>query len=130
MAKRSKRSTARKGPSHSGLGEADSPYAEATSPDEKPVWAKLGPGGRIVIPARMRKALGLGEGDYVQVRLRGEELHIVPQDIALRRVQEFVAKHASDDNRSWVDLLLEERRREVEREEREVEREEREERSE
>jgi hypothetical protein len=31
-------------------------------------------------------------------------------------VQDFVSKHASKDKRSWVDLLIEERRREVERE--------------
>ncbi len=83
-----------------------------------PVWAKIGPGGRIVIPAAMRKALGLGEGTYVQVRLRGEELHLVPHEVALRRVQDFVAERTSDDQGSWVDSLLEERRREVEREER------------
>ncbi len=101
-----------------GLSEAESPYEQATLPEAKPVWVKLGPGGRIVIPAVMRKALGLGEGAYLQVRVHGEELHAVPQEIALRRVQDFVAERASNDEGSWVDALLEERRREVEREER------------
>jgi AbrB family looped-hinge helix DNA binding protein len=81
-------------------------------------WARIGPGGRIVIPAAMRKALGLAQGNYVQVRLRGGEIHVLPQETALRRVQDFVAKHASKDKRSWVDLLIEERKREVEREDR------------
>ena len=105
-------------PSEPGLSDAATPYEQATSPEAKPVWVKLGPGGRIVIPAAMRKALGLGEGAYLQVRVHGDELHAVPQEIALRRVQDFVAERASDDAGSWVDALLEERRREVEREER------------
>ena len=54
----------------------------------------------------------------IQVRLNGEELQVVPQEIALRRVQELVARYASDDGRNWTDELIEERRREVEREER------------
>lgn len=81
-------------------------------------WVKIGPGGRIVIPAYMRKALGLEEGGYVRVQLDGEDLHVVAQDVALRRVQAFVAERASKDTRSWTDLLIEERRREFEREER------------
>ena len=101
-----------------GLSDAVTPYEQATSPEAKPVWVKLGPGGRIVIPAAMRKALGLDEGAYLQVRVRGEELHAVPQEIALRRVQELVARYASDDEQSWVDGLIEERKREFEREER------------
>jgi AbrB family looped-hinge helix DNA binding protein len=79
-------------------------------------WAKIGPGGRIVIPSSMRKALGINEGDQVVLRLHDYELRILPKDVALRRVQDFVSKHASKDKRSWVDLLIEERRREVERE--------------
>ena len=104
--------------SEPGLSDAESPYEQATSPEEKPVWVKLGPGGRIVIPVAMRKALGLSEGAYLQVRLKGDELHAVPQEVALRRVQELVARYASDDEQSWVDALIEERKREVEREER------------
>jgi AbrB family transcriptional regulator (stage V sporulation protein T) len=118
MSRQSKRPSPDNRPSEPGLSDAELPYEQATSPESKPVWVKLGPGGRIVIPATMRKALGLGEGAYLQVRVHGEELHAVPQEIALRRVQDFVAERASDDEGSWVDALLEERRREVEREER------------
>ncbi len=118
MPRQSKPTTANKGRSGPGLEDAESRFEHATPPEEKPVWVKLGPGGRIVIPAAMRKALGLDEGAYVQVRLHGEELHVVPQEVALRRVQELVARYASDDGRNWTDELIEERRREVEREER------------
>ena len=118
MSRQPKRSSPDSRPSEPGLGDAESPYEQATSPEEKPVWVKLGPGGRIVIPAVMRKALGLGEGAYLQVRVHGEELHVVPHELALRRVQELVARYASDDGRNWTDELIAERRREVEREER------------
>lgn len=118
MSRQPKRPSPDNKPSQPGLGDAELPYEQATLPEAKPVWVKLGPGGRIVIPAVMRKALGLGEGAYVQVRLHGEELHVVPQEVALRRVQELVARYASDDGRNWTDELIKERRREVEREER------------
>ena len=118
MSRQPKRPSLDSKPSEPGPSDAELPYEQATSPEEKPVWVKLGPGGRIVIPAVMRKALGLGEGAYLQVRVHGEELHAVPQEIALRRVQEMVARYASDDEQSWVDALIEERKREFEREER------------
>ncbi len=118
MPRQPKRSIPDKKRSTSRLEDSESRFDHAMPPEEKPVWVKLGPGGRIVIPAVMRKALGLGEGAYLQVRVDGEELRAVPQEIALRRVQDFVAERASDDEGSWVDALLEERRREVEREER------------
>jgi len=81
-------------------------------------WVKIGPGGRIVIAAPMRRALGLGEGSSVQLRLDGDELRMVSKEAAIRRVQDMVAKIAPDDGHSWVDALIEERRREAEAEDR------------
>ena len=100
-----------------GLQDAESEYTGRSEPGEKPVWVRIGPGGRIVIPAPMRKALGIVEGDKVQVRLDGEDLRIVSLPVVVRRVQEFVAEIAPADGRSWTDELIEERRREAEREE-------------
>jgi AbrB family looped-hinge helix DNA binding protein len=91
------------------------------APDEslrrESAWAKLGPGGRIVIPAPMRAMLGIGDGDHVQLRVVEGELRVVPQELALRRVQEFVARYVPK-GVSLVDELIEERRREAELEER------------
>lgn len=103
-------------PKPRGLADAGPPFPSL--PEVRPVWAKIGPGGRIVIPAAMRRALGVGEGDHLQLSLHGEELHVVPKDVALRRIQDLVAKYARDDGRSWVDELIEERKREAEAEER------------
>ena len=81
-------------------------------------WAKIGPGGRVVIPAAMRRALGIGVGDPVQLHLEGEELRVIPGPVAYRRIQELVAKYSSEDGESWVDALIEDRKREFEAEER------------
>lgn len=81
-------------------------------------WTKIGPGGRVVIPATMRRALGIGVGDHVQLRIEGEELHVFPSAVAHRRIQALVAKYSSEDEESWVDALIEERKREFESEER------------
>lgn len=83
----------------------------------KPEWIKVGPAGRIVIPVALRRALGIDAGEHVQIRLEDGELRLVPQAVALRRVQDAVAKRVPP-GVSLVDELIEERRREAEREER------------
>lgn len=75
----------------------------------------VGPGGRIVIPAPFRQALGLEEGDAVVIQLEDEELRLVSYETELRRIRELVSKHVPD-GVSLVDELIEERRREAERE--------------
>ncbi len=82
--------------------------------------AKIGPNGRIVIPAACRKALGVGPGDEVLMRLEDGELRLYTQAQAVRRAQELVRKHVPE-GESLVDDLLAERRREVAQEEAEAE---------
>ncbi len=84
-------------------------------PPSPVVWLKLGRGGRIVVPAAYREAIGIEEGDDVQVRLEGDEVHIISRATAVRRAQDIVARYAKDDT-SWVDKLIGERRREAARE--------------
>jgi AbrB family looped-hinge helix DNA binding protein len=66
---------------------------------------ELGGGGRLVIPAKMRAALGIKVGDRLNVRLEGSELRIYTYQEGLRRVQEMVGKHlpenAVDDFLAW-----------------------------
>jgi len=73
----------------------------------------LGGQGRIVIPAEVRSALGLIAGDQLHLHVAGDRLVLErPQDAvaALRRLAAGVPS-----NRSLVDELLAERRREAER---------------
>ena len=49
--------------------------------------ARIAEGGRIVVPARMRKALGIDKGDAVWISLEEGELRVRPARSALRRIQ-------------------------------------------
>lgn len=81
----------------------------------------VGKGGRIVIPARYRKALGIADGDSVFIKLEGEELRIVSDETEVRRVREIIDRYVPE-GVSLVDELLRERRREVAAEKRWAER--------
>lgn len=73
------------------------------------IKTKLGDGGRIVIPAEYREAMGLHVGDEVILRLEGKELHIFTLKQAIRRAQELVHRYIPQE-RSLADELIAERR--------------------
>jgi AbrB family looped-hinge helix DNA binding protein len=75
------------------------------------VKTKIGEGGRIVIPAEYRQALGLQVGDEVILRLEGRELRIFTLNQAIKRAQELVSRSIPQE-RSLADELIAERRRE------------------
>jgi antitoxin PrlF len=72
-------------------------------------------GGRVVIPAEFRRALGLEEGDEVILRLVDSELRITGRSEAIRKAQAVVRKHVRR-GKSLVQELIRERRREAARE--------------
>ena len=72
------------------------------------IKTKLGDGGRIVIPAEYREAMGLHVGDEVILRLEGKELHIFTLKQAIRRAQELVNRYIPQE-RSLADELIAER---------------------
>ena len=79
-------------------------------PDQ--VRVTVGPGGRVVIPAAYREALGIEEGGAVFVRMEGDELRVVEDETEVRRVREMIARRVPE-GVSLVDELLRERRREA-----------------
>lgn len=81
----------------------------------KATVGKITPGGRLVIPARHRRALGLKTGDEVLLRVVDGELRILSQAEAVKRAQAMVKRHVKR-GRSLVDELLKERRSEARRE--------------
>ena len=68
-------------------------------------------GGRVVIPAEYRKALGINVGDEVVMFLEGDEIRVVPRRIALKRAQSLVRQYAG--SRRLSDELIQERREEA-----------------
>ena len=99
------------------MGERRKGFAEQ-SVEMQPAQAQkveLGAGGRLVIPAPMRAALGMKEGDKVLVRLEGHELRIYTYQEAMRRAQEIVRSFVPP-GVSLVDELIADRRAEAARE--------------
>ncbi len=75
------------------------------------VRVHLGEGGRVVIPARFRQALGIQTGDELILRLRDGEIRLSTRREAIRNAQEIVRRHVPS-GRSLVDELIRERREE------------------
>ncbi|MBI2917749.1 MAG: AbrB/MazE/SpoVT family DNA-binding domain-containing protein [Chloroflexi bacterium] len=75
---------------------------------------KLGPGGRIVIPADYRKALGLKPGDDLILILDEGELRLMTLRRAIERAQAIVRRYVPE-GRLLSEELLEERREEAAR---------------
>lgn len=65
---------------------------------------KIGEGGRVVIPAIYRKAIGINPGDELVILVQDGELRLFQQKQALKRIRKAVSKtkHKS----SYVDDFL------------------------
>jgi AbrB family looped-hinge helix DNA binding protein len=77
---------------------------------------KVAENGRLSVPARQRKLLGLEGGGLVVARVEGGELRIRPVRDVIADLQARVARYDTEPA-SAVDWLLQERRREVARDE-------------
>lgn len=102
---------ARKEQYSGGFSEnAQKPIAEL-----RPAKVRLGPDGRVVIPAAFREALGIKEGETLIASLEDGVLQLMTIPAAVRKAQAMVRRFVPE-GVSLVDELLEDRRREVERE--------------
>lgn len=72
-------------------------------------------GGRVVLPAEARAALGLGDGAAVRVRLEDGRITILPIDAVVRDIQERWRVYVPGE-RSLADELIADRRHESEHE--------------
>ncbi len=81
----------------------------------KSVKTKIGEGGRVVVPAKYRKALDLKPGDDVILVLEDGEVRITTVKRAIRRAQQIVRRYVPED-RDLVSELIKERREEAARE--------------
>ena len=76
------------------------------------IKTKLGEGGRVVVPARYRKELGLKPGDDVILVLEDGEVRITTLPRVIQRAQQIVRRY-NPEGRSLVDELIRERRDEA-----------------
>ncbi|MBV8119975.1 MAG: AbrB/MazE/SpoVT family DNA-binding domain-containing protein [Alphaproteobacteria bacterium] len=74
--------------------------------------AKIGPSGRLVIPAAQRRELGLEVGDEVVLETSGEELRITSLKARIARVQALVRRY-NPHGESLSDSLIRDRRAEA-----------------
>ena len=65
--------------------------------------------GRVVIPAKFRRALGIEDGDEVVISLDEGAIRISTRRQQLRRAQALVKRHV-EPGRSLADELIAERR--------------------
>ena len=74
--------------------------------------SKIMDGNRLVIPARIRKELGLRVGDAVTLILENGQLRLLSQADAVRQAQALLRRYVPADV-SLVDELTADRRREA-----------------
>ena len=82
----------------------------------QPVAVTMNEQGRIVVPARIRKQLGLAGGDTLLIRIEDDAMRLSTPMANLRRMQRVLAERHRDDPRRWSDELIAERRAEAQRE--------------
>lgn len=70
--------------------------------------ATIGKSGRLVIPATLRKTLGLNEGDGVTISVKDNHIEISPIAVSIKKAQTLVKKHLKPED-DLVEMLYEER---------------------
>lgn len=83
--------------------------AGQSEPTVEPMRLTLGPGGRVVIPADVRRCMGVKEGDTLIGAFDGTELEVFSLMEQVRRLQEITEKYHPE-HVSLVDEFLRERR--------------------
>ncbi len=76
------------------------------------VRTRIGKGGRLVVPAEHRKALGLMPGDEVILVMQESELRVLTVPKAIQEAQALIRQYIPE-GRMLSDEIAEERRREA-----------------
>ena len=76
---------------------------------------KIVEGGKLVIPALMRRELGIGAGDTVMVDIDNGELRVRSVSKALERARAILRRHIPEGS-NLADELIEDRRAQAEHE--------------
>jgi AbrB family looped-hinge helix DNA binding protein len=79
------------------------------------IVTKMGDGGRLVIPAEYRRALGVEPGDELVLVLEENSVRVLTPREGIRRAQALVRSYVQEGTR-LSDELIQERRRSAEHE--------------
>lgn len=91
-------------------------HTETTMAKRRTIEVTVGPQGRLVVPAPLRRRLGIEAGDVLVARAEDDRLVLERRDAVLARVRtRFVVVPAEI---SMVDELIAERREDAKRERR------------
>lgn len=100
---------------HGESGKGPKTERSVTSSGVHVVKTSVDSAGRVLVPAKLRKALAIKPGDTVNLRLRGDVLEIRSIDDSVTEAQALVRKYVAR-KRSLVDELIEDRREEADNE--------------
>lgn len=89
------------------------------SDPHRAIRVDIGPDGEVRLPKGVLDAAGTGSGGYLLARFDDDEIKLVTPEATTRKIRALVRKHIPE-GVSLADEMIEERRREFEREEREV----------
>jgi len=78
------------------------------------IATKMSDGGRVVVPAKVRKRLGIAVGEAILFEIDDDDdtIRLSTRKQAIRRAQEMFRKYVTSDV-SLVDELIADRRREA-----------------
>jgi AbrB family looped-hinge helix DNA binding protein len=79
------------------------------------IKTQISKSGRIVLPAKMRKTLGIRPGDEIVIRLENGSIRVMPLRQAVNLAQQAVRRYVPAGT-SLVEALIRERREEAARE--------------
>jgi AbrB family looped-hinge helix DNA binding protein len=105
-----------------GFSEGEATFqgpGQGAVPASKVAHVEMGAGGRLVIPAPMRAALGMKPGDTLTVRLEENQISVYTYKEGIRRIQERMRPYLPE---NAVDEFLKWKRQEAAREEAEMDR--------
>jgi len=79
------------------------------------IRAQISKSGRIIVPAKLRKALEIQAGDEILLRLENGSIRLIPLRQAVALAQKTIRQYVPE-GVSLVDALIQARREEVARE--------------
>lgn len=98
-----------------GLSEEGAAYRPEPENSPERFVVEVDASGRILIPSVVRKAMGASEGSELYGRVVDGELRLATVEMTIKRLQDLVARTIPS-GVSLADSLIEDRRREAERE--------------